>query len=214
MKVSRLVEIGSTPHISAFLGTQGSRRVIDQLNDQLGAGGMYFGSSEDPRANRYAQFQTVYQRMEGTVVDLRQSESYIMGMNEYIPIFSEEQLVAVPPIMQVPILTYAPIRCSYNAGVLEGWNLDIPEEVEDDMGRLINNGLAQPHFDEKGEWVMPDEMVWDSRYGDSDISDEDLDVIDETRRFIAGFIHSEMLGGGERRDPTSAGLEGTIGKLQ
>jgi len=212
MQIASLTKLSSIPNAASIIGSQGSKHVIEAINANSGA--VYFGSNLDPRAGNYMNFKNIYSSMD-VQNELMKSQFYVMGMNDIIPITSEESLIGVPPIMQLPILTYEPIRHYYNNGMIEGWNMEVPEEVEDTMGRLINNGLIEPHFNEDGKWVMPEEIVWDYKYEDPEITDEELDMMDETRRFFASFIRNEILPGGERRDPTcSEGSFGTIGKLK
>lgn len=212
MRIASLIELSSTPNISSILGTQGSRRVIESINNT--SGGVFFGSAQDPFANNYQNFKNIYARSERVHEELMQSQFFIVGMNEIVPIINEDSLVAIPPIMQVPIMTYEPIRHYYNAGVIEGWGLDIPEEVEDTAGRLINNGLIRPEFDAEGNWTVADEIVWEYQQGDPEYTNEELDALDDTRRFFAQFIMCELGPGKDRRDPTGKDGFGTIGKLK
>lgn len=212
MQIASLTKLSAVPNVSSIIGSQGSRHVIEAINASSGA--VYFGSNIDPRAGNYMNFKNMYSSMD-VQSELMKSQFYVMGMNDIIPITSEQELVGVPPIMQLPVLTYEPVRHYYNNGMIEGWGMEVPEEVEDTTGRLINNGLLEPSFNEKGEWTMPDELVWEYQYEDPELTDDELEMLDDTRRFFASFIKNEILPGGDRRDPTcSDGSFGTIGKLK
>lgn len=212
MHVASLIELSAPPNISSLTGSRGSERVLEAINANSG-GAMYFGSTQDPYANHYRSLKNMYIEKMNVHQELKQSSYYVYGMNEIVPITNESELVIVPPVMQIPILTYEPIRHYYNNEMIEGWGIELPEEVEDTTGRLISNGLLEPSFNEDGEWTMPDELVWDYQFGDPDYTEEEIDALDETRRFFAYFIHSEI-DKGDRRDPTGSDGLGTIGKLK
>lgn len=212
MQVASLVKLSAMPNISSLIGSQGSKRVLDNINASSGA--VYFGSNVDPYADNYRNFKQIFTQSMQVKDELMQSEFYIVGMNEIVPIVNESQLIAIPPVMQTPILTYAPIRHYYNAGAIEGWGIELPEEVEDTTGRLISNGLLEPHYDDEGKWVMPDTLTHEWHHDDPEFTEEDLEAMDDTRRFFASFIANELAPGNDRRDPTGSAGFGTIGNLK
>lgn len=190
-----LHNLSCMPSIGALLNTTQSRSVLDAINAQSG-GGVCFGQQGNPYAERYMALREALTVIDDADRVITRTVTTIKIPDKIIPVTSIEEARVVPPCMYFPILTYGPVRKLFEEGKLYGYNIDpkcLPEE--DDYGRMIKNGTAVVGEDELFEWE------W--RSTDPRHTDEELKIIDETRKWFGEFLEEQLAPGGDRIDPTS-----------
>jgi hypothetical protein len=136
---------------------------------------------------------------------LRQNADFIRATNNIVPIACEDDLLAVPVVMQIPILTHPRVRQLFEDGRIEGWGLDprqLPEE--DVVGRLIDNGKCGDEINDQGQWEFKSDMHWSWYDDDPDHSQEELKLLDVSRQFVQDYIDRQLSPEGELKDPTGA----------
>lgn len=213
MYVARLIEVGAMPTTDALFSGGGSQAVVERFNQEwAGSGGVIFGQASDPRAAQFNKFQEAVTLMHTMTTNLICStDDFIRESNKIRRIVEASHLNAVPVCMQIPILTYQPIREMFEAGRIDGWGIDpiiLPDE--DVIGRLIDNGKAEHFVNDNGELEMPEFMEWTWKSTDPPISVEDIEFLDESRRFVDNFIREQLGPEGEMKDPTDYLFGGTI----
>ena len=196
VRVRTIQQLSMIPSLGAMLGNVHSNDVLDRLNMASG-GGVIFGQPGDPFKDRYAylreQLGTSLSLADKIIERTRQA---ILEPERLTPITSVEAMYDVPKSMQLPILMYEPIRTLLQDGRISGYDVDpnnLPDE--DVYGRLINNGRVEINSG-------VDEMVWEWKTDDPNLTEEDLSAIEQTRGWIDTWLLNEMKPGGEYRDPT------------
>lgn len=179
--------------MGAILGTSGSAALIDNINQQYGGSGSFFGSAADPFRTGFQNFMmTVVQPIRETQHILHQTASKLFRKDEIRVINSLEELAAgIPPSMHAPLLYYPPIRQMLLDGRIDGFG--VPEEtmVEEDVyGRLISNHMVT--FTSAD--IADDNTVLFSsttRSTDPELTPEQIEAIEVTRWFADAFITGE-----------------------
>lgn len=194
--VHDIQSLGVMPSLGAMIGSVHSPEVLERLNMASG-GGVIFGQPGDPYRERYQALRSVLMNNLSVANEaIIKTHDVIVNPDRMYAITSEEQLNDVPPIMQLPIVTYAPVRQLLEAGRIDGYSIDprfLPDE--DVYGRLCNNGRVDT-FEPK------EEVTWCWRSDDPELTDEDIEAIDATRGFIDRWLVEQMRPGGAFKDPT------------
>lgn len=194
--VHDIQSLGVMPSLGAMIGSTHSPEVLERLNMASG-GGVIFGQPGDPYRERYQALRNVLMNNLSVANEvIIKTHATVTSPDRMIPISSEEQLSNIPPIMQLPIITYTPVRQLLEAGRIDGYAIDprfLPDE--DVYGRLCDNGRVST-FDPK------EEVTWCWRSDDPKLTEEDLEAIDITRGFIDRWLVEQMRPGGTFKDPT------------
>lgn len=184
-----------------ILGTSGAQDLLKTINQQAGFGSSYFGSENDPFKDSYMHFMsTVIQPIRDVRLQLHAANATVQREDKYVEILSEEDLKAgVPPCMYDGILTFGPIRELAQDGRIEAFGIDVNNyPIEDEYGRLIQNGRVDLIPENIVDGMV--ELVWEWKTTDPIVTDEELDILDTTRRYLHEFIMDEET---MHLDPTS-----------
>lgn len=184
-----------------ILGTAGAQELLKNINQQAGFGSSYFGSESDPFKDSYMHFMnTVVQPIREVRMQLSAAKATVQKEDIYVEITSEEDTKAgIPPCMYDGILTFPPIRELAQDGRIEAFGIDVNNyPIEDEYGRLIQNGRVDLIPENIQEGMV--ELVWEWKTTDPVINDEELDILDITRRYLHEFIMDEDT---MHLDPTS-----------
>ena len=191
--ISTPLALDAIPSAGALFGTVGRRNVMDAINNALGSSG-FFGSAADI----FAPYRSAF--MSDIVSPLlRVSEAArnlvvaMVNPDEYRPLVTEADFAAIPPIMQMPIIMYEPLKRLLMDGKIEGFGYNpawLPEE--DVYGRLINNCRC----DDIGAALVAsgdNRYDWHGTYWSTDprLSEDELEAIEETRDFIDRVLATE-----------------------
>ena len=192
------LRLDTAPTMGSLLGTVGKKSLIDSINNELGSQG-FFGSAAD-------MFSAYRSSFDDYIIKpmIRVSETAMKMVSNFIHpdaikfIIREEDLYVIPECMQLPILTYAPVRKLFEKGKIHGFGLNpewLPEE--DTVGRLLDN-FNEPDCLANIEKNNGDLVLQSTTYSDDpDYSEDELDMFEGTRKFIDIFLkESEM-------DPTN-----------
>lgn len=198
MIVTPIAHLSSHPHLGALTNTISSAPILEKFNAQWGSTGVVFGQASDPYKERYAKFNAVLDTylvpVQEEVLALEEAASRPM----YTAITSEEGLRDVPEHMQLPILLHKPVRELFEQDKIYGYDYDkkwLPDK--DPYETLINNFAGEYSVED-----VPAMVVGERSTIDPDITDDDVVAIDETRRFLDGWLEEQLKVGGNRTDPT------------
>lgn len=210
MYVAPLTEIDSVPSLGAMIGNVHSQDILTQINARWGTNTVAFGLANDPYKDEYQNFMNLLN------TEIQKSDDYVLNTTQrifnpdiYMPITNEHDLACIPQCMQIPMLMMPVMRDMFEQGMIWGWGWN-PESLpeEDVYGRLIDNGritIVPGHPEE-----TPDYITWEYRTTDPDLTEDQLDAIDKSRRWLAEMIYQELSENGQHRDPTD--LSNLIGK--
>ena len=194
VQVHNLQMLGVIPGIGSMLGTNHSPAVLERLQAQSG-GQVIFGQEGDPIADRYrAMCDLIHKHFDIANQAMERVRETIVNPNVFRPIECEEDLYNVAPCMQEAIITYEPIRQLIEDGRIYGYGVkpeNLPEE--DVYGRLINNGKVKT--DSK-------ELEWMWKTDDPQLTETDLEAIEQTRGWIDAYLTMQMQPDGDYKDPT------------
>ena len=202
MYVAPLTEIDSVPSLGAMIGNVHSQDILTQINARWGTNTVAFGLANDPYKDEYQNFMNLLD------TEIRKSDDYVLNTTQrifnpdiYMPITTAHDLACIPQCMQVPMLMMPAMRDMFEQGMIWGWGWN-PESLpeEDYYGRLIGNGRAV--IVPQAPDATPDYITWEYRTTDPDLTEEQLDVIDKSRRWLADMIERELSENGQHRDPT------------
>lgn len=195
--VRSIQQLSMIPSLGAMLGNVHSNDVLDRLNMASG-GGVIFGQPGDPWRERYKHLkEQLSSNLALADKIVERTRVLITEPQKLVPITSEEALYEVPQSMQLPILMYEPVRQLLEEGRISGYDIDPANLPDEDVyGRLVNNGKVELTQDEINEFI------WEWRTDDPELTEEDLEAIEQTRGWIDSWLLNEMQPGGEYRDPT------------
>lgn len=195
--VRSIQQLSMIPSLGAMLGNVHSNDVLDRLNMASG-GGVIFGQPGDPWRERYKHLkEQLSSNLALADKIVERTRVLITEPQKLVPITSEEALYEVPQSMQLPILMYEPVRQLLEEGRISGYDIDPANLPDEDVyGRLVNNGKVELTQDEINEFT------WEWRTDDPELTEEDLEAIEQTRGWIDSWLLNEMQPGGEYRDPT------------
>ena len=146
----QITQLGRVPSMSALLGAQGSQKLLEHINPQMG--NSYFGSTVDKYQSQYNNFLTTY------IEPIREANAFIKiavdklyDVDTIRPIETYDDLRNIPSSMVLPLLTYNPLYKLLKQGRIDGWGFiaDNLEDTKESMDRLIDkNGTVELMFDE------------------------------------------------------------------
>lgn len=197
MYIAPLVDVLTPVSIGTVLGTNVSLDLIGSLNAEMSAaaGGIVFGSADDPHADMYHHFNKVVDLpLAETASLIKATNIVIEDRNAVRPITSIEELErGIPASMHEAILTFPPIRKLVKEGSVFGFGYDydlLPSE--DRTGRLIHNGSA--YFSPKESEVPGDNpsfLEYEFHSDDPLFSADELDDIQVTREWMQDFLDND-----------------------
>lgn len=180
----------------ALLGTAGTSALISSINESLG-GSNFFGSERDLNRDISNSFiQGVIRPIQQGIAAMASVVNILMNPDTFRPIVEQEQLRAIPPCMQEPIIMMPAVRSLLEQGRISGFGYE-PDHLpkEDVWGRLIENGVCRDvvrSADEHGDVYL--DYHWEST--DPVASFEEIDSVEMTRDFITKLLNTTMI------DPT------------
>lgn len=204
MRILPMVDLPTALPLGALVSSQEDmREVIDHMNStwrSTGAG-VIFG--EGAFGDRYRAFQELVTGREQSVIEaVAKTITAVTCPDKFMVIDSQEALEHVPQCMQIPILSYAPVRKLFEDGAIKGWDIpwtDLPEE--DVYARMIEYGRFHSD-DEKWMKDLDKGVVFGFRSGDPDLTREQLNMIESSREFIDSWLEEQLGPGGEHLDMT------------
>ena len=192
--MSVALSLGGIPTLAALTGSSaGSASLLQTINNELNSG--FFGGMNDILSRGREFFiQNVTQPVRETFNTLKNAIGVMARDESYIPLRTEEDLQYIPTVMYDPILRYKPIKKLFDEGRIFGFGWDyVPDD--DIYGRLINNGTVnnvQEAMDDEGYF----ELKYHFESTDPDLSFEELESIEESRRYLDKILAETTL------DPT------------
>lgn len=195
------IDLPSNAHSLGMLcGNVSHSDCLKQIAQNFGYNTSYFGSNDDPSKNVYSHFrQVAIQPYEQVHQCLQQANAIMDRPDAFRPITSLEELKeGPPPCMWIPILMHPPIMELLKDEKICGYGYDpqsFPDVDPDPYGRLINNGTALLINDTSvfGDKEDPDVFWVEEVYNSYDpkISDEELDALEKTRKYLDKFLEGE-----------------------
>jgi len=201
MHISPLQEIDNVPSLGAMIGSVRTTDVLDQINAKWGSNTVAFGMPDNPFQEHYKHFMNLVNHQLNTTDQLVLSTvEAVMNPNRFKVIQNETDLALTPPCMMVPLLTMPQMYELAIEGKIWAWGYDPATLPSDDpYGRILNNGKVE--WDPRDPSTLPEYITWEWRSDDPDLTDEQWEAIEKSRKWLADWIENEM-DGGERRDPT------------
>lgn len=213
MRIMSLIETPNSIPLGAFTGSTGMQDVIDHMNStwRSTGGGVIFG--EGVFGDRYRAFRELITTRQQAIVDeISKTVQAVTCPDRFQLIDSQEALENIPACMQIPILSYAPVRKLFEEGQIRGWGIDWKDLPEEDVyGRMIKDGS----FDSSDEkWMKDPEsgVTYTVKTGDPDLAFEELKLIKDSREFIDSWLEEQLGPNGDRLDLTD--LPNQMGKLR
>lgn len=197
MHIAPLVDVLAPVSIGAVLGTNVSSDMLSSLNAELSAqaGGIVFGSSNDPYADMYHHFNKVVDLpLIETAKEIAATNIVIENKDAVRVIDSISELEkGIPVSMHEAILTYAPIRKMVEADTIFGFGYDYSQlPTEDRIGRLIDNGRAYfSPVKSEIEGDNPKHLTYEYFSDDPLFTPEELEDIHITRIWMGTFLEEE-----------------------
>jgi len=203
MQLRSVMTFSDIPPMSVILGNGGSQAFLQTLNSGY-SGSSIFGTARD-------MFGDIHNKFVREVVE--PARQAIQRVRDTIKVYDDpdfntirsltkiDDLANVPPMMHLPILTYGPVRKLLLEGRISGYGYDVNSIPEEDVfGRLIDNGRV-----DMGKWIaegadfkhLPDIISEVHPLTDPDLSEEQLEAIENTRKLIDKVLSDTT------KDPTN-----------
>lgn len=185
------------PSLGSLLGTHIGFDVFDKMNVQ--GFKSFFGSDFDDMRARYIREEVL--PADQLSVNISGMVATVMNHDVIRPLLSIEDFQAIPPVMEMAICLFDPVRKGILEGRMEGFGYDpdsLPEE--DYFGRMIDNFSCDDVLaacDNEGYFDLEGTML----STDPDLSDDQLWAIRKTRQYIQNHILDKT-----DRDPTAIDL--------
>jgi hypothetical protein len=198
--VHPFTQINSMPDAGMLLGNMVPQHILDEFNSRY-SGGVQFGGANDLFAQGYRVFNEAFVQVTNKTRELlNKARVLVNSLETFQYIRSVDDLVAVPPCMYEPILTYDPIREFHANDRIDGWGVD-PESLPDNdpYEHVLNYGYMET---DPVTGTLPDKVEWLWTTDDPDWNMQECDKLFESRRYIETFLYNEMKDGGQMRDPT------------
>jgi len=187
--------VSRIPTPGALFGLNGSAAVLEHFNNNRGAS--FFGTAQDRYAQVFHEFtEHIWKPLDAGIKMVASTVNAIINPDVFRPLWNVEELKSTPFCMQLPILYFEPVRELLESGRVHGYGYSPTDIVgEDKWGRLIANGTIDhtTKRDENGNHIITEIYM----SGDPVLSSDELDAIDDTRRFIADLIRTTDI------DPTN-----------
>lgn len=186
---------GAMPSASALLGTAAGPEILHEINSRVGA--TFIGTRYDMVDNAF--MQNVVMPTRQAIAIGSHTAAVLINPDTIVALDTIEKFNEIPSSMFLPILTYAPVRRLLARGRVDGWGIDADRLPEEDVyGRLIDNGKVEDlltHVLTSEEGDITFEYNFSSE--DPDLSFDDLDAIETTRRTVDRILAETEL------DPTN-----------
>lgn len=177
---------GAMPSASAMLGTSVSAEIIQEVHSNLGStyiGDRYDAYDNDFFRNIIEPARRAEERVRRAAVSLRLTDDYVW-FDDY------EDMDAVPPCMQLPLLLLDPVRKLAEQGRIDTLGYDpalFPDE--NPYQRLVDNGVQRNlhECDRVGDDYVFD-LEWEWRDDDPDLSIRELDCIDRMYDITRAYL--------------------------
>ena len=181
-----MITLGGMAGLGSLVGTIGNDSLLRSINDEL-HNSDFFNSVGDMLSKGREMFVNNIVRPIQLIGDAVKN---IVGRFEvderFVAVTSEDLLRKVPTCMQECFLQYAPIRKLFDEGRIFGFGWTaVPEG--DAYGRLINNGTVNNVLEAMDENDEVD-FEWTFKSTDPNLSYEELEDIEETRRYIEKLL--------------------------
>lgn len=201
MIVHPLTDLATAPDMGMLFGNYAPSHVLQSINQRMGSERLHFGHIGERFGQLFNTFDNMFVKTINMVKDkVRHTKKIIEGVTHMIPIITEEDLFIVPDHMYVPILAYEPMRTMHEQGRIDGWGIT-PSQVptDDPWGNVLGCGYVETD-PITGEF--PEKVYWTQTTEDPEMTDEEIDALRETRRFMDVFMARELHTSGTQRDPT------------
>ena len=194
MSTLTLTQFDRIPTISALLGTQGHREILDQINTEMGTAS-YFGSSDDPFSTQHQYFiDRVVAPIQQVARQFKQQYKELLHPKEcnvFKPIRSLEDLEeGIPECMWEAVAMHPVVREYGKQHRVDLFGMDVVNlPKENPYERLMRNGVASFTAEELkangGKYTVEFEYHSD----DPQLTDDELDDLRDTYDFITSFYH-------------------------
>lgn len=188
---------GVYPSVGALLGNRASAEVFDSINNR--GYSSIFGSEFD---HLHKDFYDKHVRpMEALNFEISRTVNALINPDRFRLLTSIDDFKSIPPVMEMAILLYEPVRQGFVEGRIEGFGYNpdsLPEE--DAYGRLIDNFTCEDvaeASDEDGWYSVSGTLYSD----DPELDDNELYAIRRTREYIRDHVLAKT-----DRDPTAIAL--------
>ena len=217
MYLSAIQDVDFMPSIGSMFGSTGNDAMLSRLSSQGGAGGVVFGHAGDPMASRYNKFRnTISNVVSNTIDKISNTYDVIMRRDKPVLLSDESGFTKIPECMKIPLLTHAPIRELLSKSEISGFGIKeewLPEE--DVVGRLISNGYVEQSMNFKtSKYEFPEYAEEIYRSDDPDFDDDQLEIINSSRKYMEQYIERQLSDDGESLDPTNFGEGAMIGTIE
>jgi len=200
--ISSLQDIDNVPSLSAMIGNVNAPAVLEQINAKWGNNTVAFGMPSNPFNDNYHHFMNlVNKQLANTDKIVMATVNAVINPNQYRPIQSETDLILTPPCMQLPLLMMPQMYDLAVENKIWAWGYDTSTLLKEDVyGRIINNGRIE--WDPRDPSTCPEYITWEFKQDDPDLSDEEWEAIEKSRKYLSDWLETEMGKDGSRRDPT------------
>ena len=202
MKIT-VLDVDTVPTLGNILGTSVDSFIVDSINNAIqtttSAVSNISSFIEDARKKFINNIVEPIKKNFGIYKKINLDD-----VNKILPIISEEDLFNIPPAMHLPILMYEPIKELLKQERIEGWGYEYNNLPKEDVyGRLIDNGkiedvmtnLKEEKIGKETKHYIEFNYKWNSE--DPDLDFDEIDYIEQTRKFLDEFLKSSRL------DPTN-----------
>ena len=211
MFVAPLQQIDNVPTLYGLIGGVQSQVVLDNINSKWGGtASVAFGQISNPMNEHYRNFMGLIQgqiaRTDNLIREVTQSVLY---PEHWRVIDSEEALAAAPACMQPALLMTPGVFELFKEGKLSAWNWDPATFPDEDVyGKQLENGRITIHPDDADN--LPEAIVstYDTAEIDFQMTEEQMDILEQSRKFLMEELARELGENGQRRDITD--LSNTI----
>jgi hypothetical protein len=186
-----MINCSAIPSLGMLMGNVGSQSVIQSFNNAMNMAAPidnWVRQSREIFTNRVVEpMANVFSQIKNHIT--------LNDVDLIRPITNLEMLTNISPAMYQPILSYAPVRTLWEQGRIDGFD-NIEPLIDDPYARLISNGQVDNILE-----AMDDddciECVSEYYSTDPDIDFDEIDAIEESRRFIDELLEQTSL------DPTN-----------
>ena len=174
--------LGGVPTLASLIGTSGEAPLLRSINMDMNNNDFFGGVNDLMARSRDAFVTNIVRPIQMIGNSIKNMTNFFDYDEKYIPITSEDLLTKIPVCMQDSILRYEPVRKLFDSGRIFGFGHTAIVDG-DPYGRLISNGFVEDVFE-----AMDDKCEFEFKYEwhstDPDLSEEEIESIDETRRYL------------------------------
>lgn len=195
-----MMDMSSAPD-SMFVGNYAPSHVLEQINRDMGAERIHFGSVGERFNSLFNTFDNLFVKTLNTAkIMIDQTKKVIQGTVTMIPILTEDDLYIVPENMHIPLLAYEPLRKLHVEEKIDGWGVSPDWVPNDDPWKpVLEFGYIET---DPITGDLPEEVFWQWSTHDPELSDSEVEALRESRRYFETMIAQELGKDGQMRDPT------------